>query len=142
MMERFVVHVDGAVGPDGGRRGAGLAAVIRDEEGRIRHLLKEWLRGPVTNVEAEYGALLLALRALVPMAPCEVVIRSDSQVMVNQIVGRYRVGSAGLRPLHQEACALIQGFPRVEVEFVPREQNRLADALAWEAANGWEQKEV
>ncbi|MGH2542391.1 MAG: ribonuclease HI family protein [Ardenticatenaceae bacterium] len=136
-MEHLIVHVDGAVGAEGGKRGAGVAAVVRDSEGRVCHLLKEWIPGPVTNNEAEYGALLLALKALAPLSPGAVTILSDSEVMVKQVNGLCRVGSAALQPLHQEACARLAAFPQIALHYVPREENRLADALAWEAANGW-----
>ena len=136
-MQQFVINVDGAIGADAGKRGAGLGVVVRDAGGRVRHLLKEWVPGPITCNEAEYAALLLALRALVPLVPCQLTILSDSEVMVNQLIGRFRVGSPALKPLHREACAMLSQFPRAAVRHVPRGQNRLADALAWEAANGW-----
>jgi ribonuclease HI len=143
-MERFVINVDGAVGSeaslpaDAGKRGAGLGVVIRDAKGRVCHLLKEWVPGPVTSCEAEYAALLLALQALLPFVPCQLTLFSDSQVMVNQLIGRFRVNSKRLKPLHRQATMMLASFPHASISFVPRGQNRLADALAWEAANGWQ----
>jgi ribonuclease HI len=57
-------------------------------------------------------------------------LRSDSQLLIQQLAGRYKVKAPHLRPLYEEVLGLISGFDRVRLEHVPREQNREADRLA------------
>jgi ribonuclease HI len=98
-------------------------------DGRV---LKEISRslGTRTNNQAEYEALLAALRETGCLSPAPVTIRTDSELLFYQVRGRYRVRSSGLRPLHTEAAALLAAQPGTKLELVRREANRETDRLA------------
>jgi ribonuclease HI len=118
---------------DGAARGnpgpAGLGIVIEDEQGS-----RLWggcrYAGIATNNRAEYLALIEGLRAVASWKPGRLDVFMDSQLVVEQVSGRYKVRNADLRPLHAEAVSLLAGFPEATVTHVPRERNRGADALA------------
>jgi len=120
---------------DGGSRGnpgpAGYGVRIEQSDGSILEL-KEFL-GSSTNNIAEYSALLAALRWAAEHEVRELRIRSDSELLVKQMRGEYRVKNPGLLPLYEEARALMQTIARVTFEHVRREFNKEADRLANEA---------
>ena len=120
---------------DGGSRGnpgpAGYGVHIETEDGTIVEL-KESLPMATNNV-AEYNGLLAALRWAVAHGVSALHIRADSELMVKQMRGEYRVKNAGLHPLYQEARSLVKQIGRVKFEHVRREFNRDADRLANEA---------
>lgn len=133
--DSIIVQVDGTPGHPPGPV-AGLGIVVRGPRGEL--LRTRALRAPAAScVEAEYHAIIagldLALRCYATAAVC---CQSDSQVVVAQITGRYAVRAAALRPLHARATALAARIARLELVAIPRELNRLADALAWEALGG------
>ncbi|MGD8377208.1 MAG: ribonuclease HI family protein [Acidobacteriota bacterium] len=86
--------------------------------------------GVQTNNVAEYVALLAALEYAIAAGAGSLRVRSDSQLLVRQILGKYRVKNPGLRPLFERARAAIARLPRFRIEHVYREDNREADALA------------
>ena len=118
---------------DGAARGnpgpAGLGLVLEDDQG-----LRLWgghrYLGTATNNQAEYLALIEGLQQAARWRPDRLEVYMDSQLVVEQLGGRYRVKSSDLRPLHARAVALLGGFPQAVVSHVPRERNRGADALA------------
>ena len=118
---------------DGAARGnpgpAGLGMVIEDDQG-----LRLWggcsYVGTATNNRAEYLALIAGLRKASEWRPDRLEVYLDSNLIVEQVAGRYRVRHVDLQPLHRQAVELLRGFPRVTVRHVPRERNRGADALA------------
>jgi ribonuclease HI len=118
---------------DGGARGnpgpAGFGVRLVDDAGL---LIDEFCRsiGTTTNNVAEYRGLLGALDYARSRGYRVVRIRSDSELLVKQMRGEYRVKNAGLKPLHDEARLLMQSFDRVIFEHVRREQNKDADRLA------------
>jgi probable phosphoglycerate mutase len=120
---------------DGGSRGnpgpAGYGVHIEREDGTIVEL-KESL-GLATNNVAEYNGLLAALRWAVENGVTALHIRSDSELLVKQLKGEYRVKNPGLQPLYEDAKALIRKIGRVKFEHVRREFNKDADRLANEA---------
>jgi ribonuclease HI len=120
---------------DGGARGnpgpAGYGVRIQQDDGTIVEL-KESL-GIATNNVAEYNGLLAALRWGVEHGLKALSVRSDSELLVKQMKGVYRVRSAGLQPLYDEARALAGAIGRVSFEHVRREFNKEADRLANEA---------
>ena len=85
--------------------------------------------GVATNNVAEYRALIAGLEAALGFAPTTVRVRADSELLIRQLEGRYRVRNAGLQPLHREASALLARFARHELQHVRREFNTDADAL-------------
>jgi len=120
---------------DGGSRGnpgpAGYGARIEREDGSIVEL-KEALPLATNNV-AEYSGLLAALRWAVANGISTFHIRSDSELLVKQMNGQYRVKNQGLQPLYEEAVGLVRRVGRVTFQHVRREFNKEADRLANEA---------
>ena len=120
---------------DGGSRGnpgpAGYGVRVEQEDGTVVEL-KESLAMATNNV-AEYSGLLAALRWAAAHGIRTLHIRSDSELLVKQMKGIYRVKNAGLQPLHEDARALVKQIGRVTFEHVRREFNKDADRLANEA---------
>jgi probable phosphoglycerate mutase len=120
---------------DGGSRGnpgpAGYGVRIEQADGTIVEL-KESLETCTNNV-AEYRGLLAALEWAAEHGVGVLRIRSDSELLVKQMRGEYRVKNPGLRPLHDQAGALARRIGRVTFEHVRRELNKDADRLANEA---------
>ena len=86
--------------------------------------------GRATNNEAEYRAVVEGLRMAKPHGPRRLVLRSDSNLVINQLTGQARVKAPNLKRSHREAKKLIESFPEIEVEDIPRNCNRVADRLA------------
>jgi ribonuclease HI len=125
--ETLHIHVDGASRGNPGEAAFGVHVAAPD--GRTVAELYGYL-GRATNNVAEYRGLLHALRWALARGTGNVVIFSDSELLVRQMAGRYRVKHPGLRPLHREASELMAQLPRLRIQHVPREENREADALA------------
>ena len=117
---------------DGGSRGnpgpAGYGVRVEKEDGSIVEL-KEAIALATNNV-AEYSGLLAALRWAVSNTISKLHIRSDSELLVKQMKGQYRVKNPGLQPLYEEAVSLSRTIGRVTFEHVRREFNKDADRLA------------
>jgi ribonuclease HI len=120
---------------DGGSRGnpgpAGYGVHIEREDGTIAELKKSL--GLATNNVAEYSGLIAALRWAAAHGISKLHIRADSELLVKQMRGEYRVKSPGLQPLYEQARALTRQIGDVTFEHVRREFNRDADRLANEA---------
>lgn len=128
-MSRHVV-----VEADGGSRGnpgaAGYGAVVLDgDSGEVLAERAGWL-GIATNNVAEYSGLIAGLEAAAEFGASSVAVRLDSQLVVEQMSGRWQVRNPALRPLAQRAGELRDRFDSVSFEWVPRARNRRADALA------------
>jgi ribonuclease HI len=93
--------------------------------------------GEATNNIAEYTAVILGLERASELGADEVTLRSDSQLLVNQLTGRYRVRTEHLRPLHARALGLTTRFRSLRIEHVPRERNGDADRLANAGVDAW-----
>jgi ribonuclease HI len=121
---------------DGGSRGnpgpAAYGVVIRDPQGEIVARLKKYI-GRSTNNVAEYFALIAALDYAEMHTIRALRIQSDSELLVKQMRGQYKVKSEDLRPLFERARIMSQGLESFRIEHVYREQNREADALANQA---------
>lgn len=128
----LTIYVDGATA---GTAHVGVAAVARSEQGYFLGWRSRQL-GRMTNNEAEYRALLLALELARGLEARMVEIVTDSEVVARQMEGRSRVLSPRLQLLHRQATEAARFFERVTFRHVPRAQNRLADALAAEALAG------
>lgn len=126
MTARFSAHVDGGSRGNPGAAAWGVAVV--DGEGRVleRHAGSI---GTATNNVAEYRGLIEALRLAEERGSVEVDIRADSELIVRQIEGRYKVRHPDLIPLHAEAKRRIATFPLFRIRHVRREDNREADKL-------------
>jgi len=118
---------------DGGARGnpgpAGYGVRVEDEQGTLIEEFNGFL-GTSTNNVAEYNGLLAALRYARQHGHRRVHIKSDSELLVKQMRGEYRVKNAGLQPLYQEARTIASDLERIVYEHVRREQNKDADRLA------------
>ena len=125
--------MDAILYTDGGARGnPGLAASAFIIADRHRHTLlaKAFFLGETTNNIAEYTALLKGLEAACEMKVEKVLIRSDSELMVRQIRGEYRVKSPGLAEIYSQCMELLLArFADWKIEHIPREQNHKADLL-------------
>jgi probable phosphoglycerate mutase len=121
---------------DGGSRGnpgpAGYGVVIQDARGNTLQTIARAI-GTATNNVAEYRALLTALEYAAAGQCRRLKIYCDSELVVRQMQGRYRVQSPDLRPLYEQARELAGRLERFAIEHVPREQNSAADRLANEA---------
>jgi ribonuclease HI len=126
------LHVDGASRGNPGEAGFGVH--VTNDDGETLASLYGFL-GRTTNNVAEYEALLHGLRFALDRGARAVRVYSDSELLVRQLAGRYRVKSPGLVPLFREAQALLARFESARVSHVPREENREADALANKAVD-------
>jgi ribonuclease HI len=121
---------------DGGSRGnpgpAAYGIVIRDPSGQVVARLKKYI-GRTTNNVAEYYGLIAALDYAQAHGLRALRIESDSELLVNQMQGRYKVKSADLQPLFERARKMVHSFESFRIGHVCREQNREADQLANEA---------
>jgi len=133
----YTINVDGASRGNPGEAGAG--AVITGPEGRVLKKLKKYL-GVVTNNVAEYQALVMALEAAGSLKLERIRVLADSELMVKQVNGVYKVKSPDLKPLHEKATGLLRGFRESKVAHVYREKNGAADAMANEAIDGFAKK--
>jgi probable phosphoglycerate mutase len=118
---------------DGGARGnpgsAGYGAIIKDQSGQILAELYAGI-GINTNNVAEYRGLIAALEWALQHGHQRLHIRSDSQLIVQQMLGAYKVKHPGLIPLYQQACRLAAQVGHVTYEHVRRELNKEADRLS------------
>ncbi len=121
---------------DGASRGnpgpASVGAVVYDEAGAELRLISQAL-GFATNNQAEYQGAIAAVEAALDLGASAVELRMDSELIVRQLEGRYRVRNLKLRPLFEQLQALRGRFQRFAVRHVPREDNRVADRLANDA---------
>jgi ribonuclease HI len=125
--EEYVLMVDGAARGNPGEAGCG--AVICDADGIVVKELSRYL-GHTTNNVAEYEGLLMGLEAVLGMGHKKIIIQSDSQLMVRQLNGEYRVKNDKLKKLFAKAVHLLHRFESYRIVHVPRERNKLADRLA------------
>ena len=131
--EIITVEIDGAARGNPGPAAYGV--VFRRQDGRVIERLARAI-GEATNNVAEYRGLLAALEFAAKKKFCCLRVYSDSELMVRQIQGTYKVKSAALKPYYERAKALIQKLERFEIRHVPRERNREADRLANRALDG------
>jgi ribonuclease HI len=123
----IIAHVDG--GARGNPGPAGYGAVITDADGNVLAELSEGI-GVSTNNVAEYRGLLAALQWARDHGHTRLHVRSDSLLIVQQMVGNYRVKHAGLLPLYRQARHLVAQIGEVTFEHVRRELNKEADRLS------------
>ena len=124
---RLTVYTDGAARGNPGPAGAGVR--IEDESGAEVEELTQFL-GKATNNVAEYRAMLLGLERAGSLGASSVEIRADSELVIRQMRGEYRVRNPELQVLHRRAQELERSFEHVDYVHVRRAQNRAADRLA------------
>lgn len=131
--KKLIVYTDGSSLGNPGKAAIGVA--IFDDKG---NLIKEYSQeiGIKTNNEAEYEALLFALKKIKLLfgkdnvKNIEIEIRSDSQLMVSQLLGKYKILDEKIKNLFIEFWNLKTDFGKITIIQIPREQNKLADALS------------
>ena len=118
---------------DGGSRGnpgpAGIGVVVRAEDGTALVTLGRFI-GRATNNVAEYTALITALEKAKELGGTRIYIRGDSELIIKQIKGEYRVKSPDMKPLYDQAMVLLGQFKEFKIDHNYRHKNALADKLA------------
>ncbi len=126
-MKRVIIFTDGASRDNPGP--AAIGATIKDEQGRLITSISQGI-GRTTNNQAEYRAIIAALEHAIRLGAKQVEVRSDSELVVRQINGRYRVKNLSLKPLYQQVKQLQSQLEGFTITHIPREQNTEADNLA------------
>jgi ribonuclease HI len=121
------IYIDGASRGNPGEAGAG--AILKDGRGKTLKKISKYL-GVATNNVAEYQALLLGLKEAKKLGVKELGIYSDSELLIKQMEGEYRVKSENLKDLFRKAIKELKKFSRSAFFHIPREENREADRLA------------
>jgi ribonuclease HI len=130
---KVTIHTDGAARGNPGP--AAIGVIIKDGTGKTIASISRRL-GATTNNQAEYQAIIAGLEKAVSLGARQVVIKSDSELVVKQINGLYRIKNTELRPLYQEVVRLIGGLESFAISYIPRGQNAAADALANKTLDG------
>ncbi len=130
---KLVVNVDG--GARGNPGPAAIAAVVQDGAGEVLQERGERI-GRATNNVAEYKALLLGIEMAAELDADELVLVGDSELIVKQVKGEYKVKDATMRELHTQVKAALQGFDSWSIRHVRREHNAEADRLVNEVLDG------
>jgi ribonuclease HI len=125
-VSRLVVHVDG--GARGNPGPAAIAAVVSTPDGEAVEERGE-LIGEATNNVAEYRALLLGIERARALGATELELVGDSELIVRQVLGDYRVKQESLKPLHAQVLAALRDFESWSIRHVRRDENEAADAL-------------
>ena len=136
-MQKYIIYTDGGSRGNPGR--AAIGVVFCSEDGAMLNKFGEYLGDGLTNNEAEYRAVVFAFKKLREMvgaddlAETEVQIRSDSELLVNQMSGRYKIKNENIRNFVVTIHRLMEGFAKVSYTAILREQNKLADAMVNQA---------
>ncbi|MFC1942360.1 ribonuclease HI family protein [Chloroflexota bacterium] len=126
-VDKAIIYTDGAARGNPGP--AAIGATIKDEKNNLIATVSSHI-GISTNNQAEYKAIIAALEKAFSLGARYVELKSDSELVVRQINGRYRVKNLGLKPLYQHVKQLIDSLESFTIAHVPREQNTEADNLA------------
>lgn len=134
-MRRLTVNVDG--GARGNPGPAGIGVVVRDDAGQVLEERGERI-GEATNNVAEYKALLLGIERAATLGASELDLVGDSELVVKQVKGEYKVKDAALRELHAEVKRALTDFEAWSIRHVPRAENAEADRLVNRVLDGEE----
>ena len=129
---RVIINTDGASRGNPGP--AAIGATIKDEQGRLLTSISQFICR-TTNNQAEYRAIIAALENAIGLGATEVDVRSDSELVVRQINGQYRVKTASLKPLYQKVKQLQNQFQSFTITHISRHRNKEADRLTNSALN-------
>jgi ribonuclease HI len=132
-VSKLVVNVDG--GARGNPGPAAIAAIVREPSGETIESRGETI-GRATNNVAEYRALLLGIELAAARGASEVELVGDSELIVRQVKGEYKVKDATMKELHAEVKRALAGFDGWSIRHVRREHNADADRLVNEALDG------
>lgn len=129
-ISHLIIYSDGAARGNPGPAGAG--AVLSSRDGTPVATISKYL-GEMTNNQAEYQALKLALEEALKLGAASISIKADSELMVRQLNGEYKVKNHSIKVVFREISAMLSKFESWSVHHVPREQNSAADELANQA---------
>jgi len=132
-MSRLTVNVDG--GARGNPGPAAIGVVVRDAGGEVLAEVGERI-GTATNNVAEYRALLRGIELAGEHGASELDLVGDSELVVRQVEGRYKVKNAGMKELHEEVKGALRDFDSWSIRHVRRAENADADRLVNEALDG------
>jgi ribonuclease HI len=127
LTHKIILNVDGASRGNPGQ--AAIGVTLKDEKLQLLASISEKI-GQTTNNQAEYKALIAGLKKAISLGAKQVEVRSDSELIVRQILGIYKVKKEELKPLHDEARKLAGALSSFAIKSIPREENREADKLA------------
>jgi len=130
--DQIIAYTDGA---SRGNPGPAAAAFALSDPAGTRLQAKAFFIGRTTNNVAEYTAIIKALQAAKEIGAKELTVFSDSELLVRQINGKYKVKSEQIRPLFKQAVELLSEFENYKVWFIPRQKNKEADKLVNQALN-------
>lgn len=130
----MVIYADGASRGNPGP--AAIGVTIKDKRGKLIACISQRI-GRTTNNQAEYRAIIAALEEATRLGAKQVEIKTDSELVVKQINGDYRVKKATLKPLYQQVKQLQGLLQCFTITHIPRQQNIEADKLANKALNGY-----
>ncbi len=138
-MQKIIVYTDGASRGNPGP--ASIGVIINNAKSQV---IKEYSKtiGKTTNNEAEYQAVIFALKKVKALfgkkkiKDYDILIKSDSQLLVSQLTGKYKIKEPNIQKLFIQAWNLMIDLGEVDFKHIPREQNKLADRLANEALDG------
>ena len=119
-MKNVVIYTDGGANPNPGP--AAIGAVIKDQAGKVIGCISQSI-GYATNNEAEYRAVIAALKMAQKLGVQQVELRSDSELLVRQVNGQYKVKAAGIRPFYIEVKQIQEQFESCVLIHIPRELN-------------------
>ena len=131
-MKKISIYIDG--GSRGNPGPAGIGIVILDEKGKKTREYNKFI-GITTNNIAEYTALVYGLQEGLFERADEIELNLDSELVVQQLKGEYRVKNAAIKPLFEQALHLLSGFKKFEIKHIAREKNKEADKLVNKAIN-------
>jgi ribonuclease HI len=143
-MKKIIIYTDG--GARGNPGPGAIGVVFVNEKGEVLKKYSEYLGENFTNNEAEYLALIFALKKFKQLfgkklsKNTEIEIRSDSELMVKQLRGEYKILEPKIQPLFLEAWNLRLDFKKVNFKLIPREKNKQADELVNEILNSQNQR--
>lgn len=131
-MVTAILHTDGGARGNPGPAGIGYVLRVKDRE----MVFHSGYIGEATNNQAEYAALQEGLQRALKDGVTHLQCFLDSELVVKQLAGQYRVKNEGLQPLYDKVCSLVSEFEEVSFEHVPREKNKEADKLVNQAIDG------
>ena len=126
MTDRIIAYVDGG---SRGNPGPAAAAYVLADEQRKQLQAKAFFIGETTNNVAEYTAICRALEAAKLLGTHQITVYSDSELLVKQLNGQYKIKSDNIKPLFMQAVELLNNFKSREIRHIAREKNKQADEI-------------
>ena len=138
MSRELEIYTDGACSGNPGLSGIGV--VIKENGNIVKEMSKDL--GEATNNIAEYMAVIYALQEALILRADKVILKTDSELVYKQCIGKYKVKHANIKPLFDQVKHLFNGFKEIKIQHIPRDQNKDADGLARKAVKKEQTKKV